>query len=65
MKKKSIVVLVGSIGAILAIFAAVFVFLQDNPDAGEKVNTIGIVLFSAGILTALIAAVISARRNKR
>ncbi|WP_116205511.1 hypothetical protein [Amycolatopsis circi] len=64
MKKKSIVVMIGSIGAFLAIFASLFVFLQNNPESSEQVKLIGIILFFAGIAIVLLASLILAKKKK-
>lgn len=63
MKKKTIAVMTGSIGAILAIFAFVFAYLEKNPDSGEQVNLIGKILIVTGIAIVLLAALIAAKKK--
>ncbi|MFB9931847.1 hypothetical protein ACFORO_41535 [Amycolatopsis halotolerans] len=64
MKKKSIVVMTGIIGAFLAIFASLFIFLQENPGSGEQANLIGIILVLAGVVIFLLASLILAKKRK-
>ena len=63
MEKSSIGLLVGIIGTILAIFAAVFVFLQYDPKFGDTINVIAIALIIAGVAIFLITVAILAKKN--
>ncbi|WP_329066722.1 hypothetical protein [Amycolatopsis sp. NBC_01480] len=64
MEKSSIGLLAGIIGAILAILAAAFVFLQYDPKFGETLNVIAIAMIIAGVVIFLIASAILAKKNR-